>query len=428
MQALKAVTRTLGLLFLIGVLFGIILITDSLLQTPKQSQLDYIPADAELVVRINSRAVISQTFQAVLIDSEDSKLVNKIYRKIIQRRKSGKQIANDGIDYLSDIVFFKMPFKTSYVNGVLVRLNNEDAFEETVATNVTANRVAFAHNGVGLILTYNGKEKSHASAIDLEQLADNILSNALKKQKAPSSDESLISVSGKIGRFDLDLVDRAFVFNGTFTPQKAFNLSNRSHLKENGFRISGTQLSELPIEFPEAPIEYFDLNFLEYGPSDNNGIPKVNVEMLIGFKQKTDLIALLTKKLGPAFDLKDGQQEITLMNQSFFYKKINDSTYYLGSTAKPVIESKRSATLFEISGAPSTFFDYKADGFALAFIEMNPIFHASKQLALNTESIDIKMVHQRDKKVNFTGKIIFKEGTYPLHEIVRFLLEGNFLP
>jgi hypothetical protein len=223
-------------------------------------------------------------------------------------------------------------------------------------------------------------------------------------------------------------VDRAFVFNGTFTPQKAFNLSNRSHLKENGFRISGTQLSELPIEFPEAPIEYFDLNFLEYGPSDNNGIPKVNVEMLIGFKQKTDLIALLTKKLGPAFDLKDGQQEITLMNQSFFYKKINDSTYYLGSTTKPVIESKRSATLFEISGAPSTFFDYKADGFALAFIEMNPIFHASKQLALNTESIDIKMVHQRDKKVNFTGKIIFKEGTYPLHEIVRFLLEGNFLP
>ena len=428
MQALKAVTRKLGLLFLIGVLFGIILITNTLLQTPKQSQLDYIPADATLVIRINSRAVISQTLQAVLIESEDPKLVNKIYRKIIQRRKSGKQIVNDGIDYLSDILLFNMPFKTSNVTGVLVRLNNEDDFEETVATNVTANRVALAHNGVGLILTYNGKEKSHASAIDLEQLGDNILSNTLKKQKAPSSDESLISVSGKIGLFDFDLVDHAFVFNGSFTPQKSFNNANRSHLREKGFRISGTQLSELPIEFTEAPVEYFDFNFLDYGPADNNGIPKVNLEMLVGFKQKTDLIALLSDKLGSAFNLSDDQQEVTLMNQSFFYKKINDSTYYLGSTEEPKIETKRSSTLVEISGALSTFFKYEADGFALALIEMNPIFHASKQLALTTESIDIKMMLQQDKKVNFKGKILFKEGYYPLHEIVRFLLEGNFLP
>jgi hypothetical protein len=354
--------------------------------------------------------------------------VNKIYRKIIQRRKSGKQIANDGIDYLSDILLFNMPFKTSNVTGVLVRLNNEDDFEETVATNVTANRVALAHNGVGLILTYNGKEKSHASAIDLEQLGDNILSNTLKKQKAPSSDESLISMSGKIGLFDFDLVDHAFVFNGSFTPQKSFNNANRSHLREKGFRISGTQLSELPIEFTEAPVEYFDFNFLDYGPADNNGIPKVNLEMLVGFKQKTDLIALLSDKLGSAFNLSDDQQEVTLMNQSFFYKKINDSTYYLGSTEEPKIETKRSSTLVEISGALSTFFKYEADGFALALIEMNPIFHASKQLALTTESIDIKMMLQQDKKVNFKGKILFKEGYYPLHEIVRFLLEGNFLP
>jgi hypothetical protein len=428
MQALKAVTRTLGLLFLIGVLFGIILITDSLLQTSKQSQLDYIPADAELVVRINSRSILSQTLQAVLIDSDDSKLVNKIYRKIIQRKRGGKQIASDGIDYLSDVVLFKMPFKTSYVIGVLVRLNDEDAFEEAIATNVTADRVAVAHNGVGLILSYNGTEKSHASAIDLEQLADNLLSNNTKKQKAPSSEESLISVSGKLGNFDLNLVDHEFILSGTFAPNNTFQNITRSHLKENGFHISYTQLSDLSIEFPDAAIDYFDLNFLEYGPAENNGLPKVNLEMLIGFKKKTDLLALISDKLGSAFVMNDNQKEISLMNQSFFYKKLNDSTYYLGSTEKPIIESTKSTSLFKISGAPSTFFNYKAEGFALAIIEMNPLFHASKQLAMTTESINIKMMHEQDKKLSFSGKIIFKDGTYPLHEIVRFLLEGNFLP
>ena len=87
MQALKAVTRTFGLLFLLGVLIGIIFITDTLLLTTKQNQLNYIPADADLVIRIHSRAIIDQTIQSVLIDSEDSKLVNSLYRKLKHQKK-----------------------------------------------------------------------------------------------------------------------------------------------------------------------------------------------------------------------------------------------------------------------------------------------------------------------------------------------------
>ena len=425
MQALKAVTRTLGLLFLLGVLIGIIFITDTLLLTTKQNQLNYIPADADIVIRIHSRDIIDQTIQSVLIDSEDAKLVNSLYRKLKHQKKSGKKITPNGIDYLSDVVLFKMPFKTSYVIGVLVKLNDEDAFEETIGSTVTAHRVAITHNEVGLILSYGGKENNHASAIDLEQLADNILSNSTKKQKAPLREDKLISVGGKLGRFELDVSENTIVFSGKFSPNSSIKPQTRPQLKENGFHISASNLGELPFE--DLPITHFDFNFFGFDESNANGIPKLKVELLVGFKEKTDLIALLKDKLGDALIINEEQQEISVMNQLFFYKKLNDSASYIGSTQAPRIELRNSSTLFNVSGEPASFFSYKYDGFALALIEMNPLFHATKKLALTTESIDIRLVHKNDKWIEFTGKILFKKGSYPINEIIRFLMSANLM-
>ena len=56
-----------------------------------------------------------------------------------------------------------------------------------------------------------------------------------------------------------------------------------------------------------------------------------------------------------------------------------------------------------------------------------PLFHATKELALTTQNIDIHMVYKNDKQIDFTGKILFKKGTYPINEIIRFLMSANFM-
>ncbi len=427
MQALKAITRSLGLLFLIGVLFGIVLIANTVLVSPKQSQLDYIPAEAEMVVRINSRALIEQTLQSVFIDSEDEKLINNLFRKIKQRSKNGKKIENDGIDYLSDIVLFKMPFKTAYVIGVLVKLHDKDAFEESMAINVSPHRVALTHNDVGLILNYRGKENNHAAAIDLEQLADNVLSNSIKKQKAPVSGEALIVLSSKLGRLELKIVENSFVMNGSFSKDQAMNQVVNAHLKENGFFIAGYNLSEISSDFTENAVEYINFNFLGFGPAKSDGIPSVKLELLLGFKTKTDFISLVKEKIGTSVLVNEDKRLITAMNQPYHYKILNDSTFYIGSIQNPEFKTSKPSSLFKINGDPATFFNYKAKGVAMTFIEMLPLFHATKQMALMTESIDIKMTHKKEKQLILEGKIKFKKGAYPLHEIVRFLVAGNFI-
>lgn len=427
MLALKAITRTLGLLFLIGVLFGIILIANTVLVSPKQNQLNYIPAEAEMVVRINSRAFIEQTLRSVFIDSEDEKLINNLFRKLKQRSKNGKKIENDGIDYLSDIVLFKMPFKTAYVIGILVKLNNKDAFEESMAINVSPQRVALTHNDVGLILNYRGKENNHAAAIDLEQLADNVLSNSIKKQKAPEIGEALIALSSQQGRFELKVVENSFVLNGSFSKSEVMHERAHTQLQENGFCIAGYNLSEISSIFTEDTVEYINFNFLGFGAAKSNGIPAVGLEMLLGFRKKTDFISLMKEKIGTSILVNEDEQVITAINQSYYYKVLNDSTFYIGSTQYPKLKTSKPTSLFKINGDPSSFFNYKANSVAMTFIEMVPLFHATKQMALVTQSIDIKMNHKNDKQIILEGKIMFKKGTYPLHEIVRFLVAGNFI-
>lgn len=427
MHVLKAIIRSIGLLFLLGVLLILFYFTHSLLITPKQDQLNYIPQDAEVVVRINSRSIIDKTFESLLLDNNDKKLINDLYKKLLKTRKSGKKPLDVGIDFKSDVVVFKMPYKTAYVLGFLLKLSNENAFEKSIGANVTAQQVAIAHNKVGLILTYFGTERKHEDAIELQQLADNILSNSIAKQKAPESPESLISVRGKNTKFDLSIEQNVIVFNGSFLPKSQIKSATQTHLKEKGFHISASSFPELVALLPESQIDFMNFNFLGYGENTEKGFPSIQFELLVGFTSQTDVLNLLKEKFNVEPILNERGDEITLMGQTFCFKNLDDRTCYIGSTKKPEFIIQPSTKLLQISGVPSTFFAYKTDSFLVTMLEINPKFHASKQLALKTKSVDVSMNVNKNKQVQVSGKITFQDGTYPMNEILRFLMTANLM-
>jgi hypothetical protein len=428
MHALKAITRSIGLLFLLGVLLILFYFTHVLLITPKQDQLNYIPQDAELVVRINSRNMIDKTFQSLLLDNDDRKLINELYKKLIQTSKSGKKPMDLGIDYQSDIVVFKMPYKTAYVIGFLLKLNHVDAFEKSVGTDVTAQQVAITHNDVGLILTYFGNERKHEDAIEIQQLADTILSNSMAKQKAPKHSESLISIGGKNNNLDFSIEENLIDFNGSLSPKNELKSTTQKHLKAKGFHLSASHISELEALLPKSSIDFMSFNFLGYGKKTNDGFPSVQFELLVGFTSKTDVLAILKDTFKLELRVNESGDEISILGQTYFYKQLDDRTCYIGSTKNPEFETKASSTLLRIKGKPSSFFAYKSGSVLLNMLEINPKFHASKQLALKTNTVDVTLELNKNKQIDVSGKIIFQKGTYPINEITRFLLTANFIP
>jgi hypothetical protein len=427
MQALKAITRSIGLLILLGALLILFYLSHSLLITPKQDQLNYIPQEAELVLRINSKNIIEKTVQSLILNNEDQKLINDLFKKLRKARSSEKKPSDLGIDFKSDVVVFKMPYKTAYVIGFLLKLSDKDAFEKSIGAKVTAQHVAIAHNKVGLILNYFGSEQKHEDAIELQQLADNILSSSMAKQKAPESPESLISIGGKNYDLDLSIEDNTIVFEGSFSPKGALIGKTQKHLKEKGFHIATSSFNELAELLPESQIDFLNLNFLGYGENSENGFPSLQFELLVGFTAKTDAIALLKEKFNVDLSVNQNSDEISVMGQSLTFKKLDDQTIYIGSTKNPELTTRSSNTLLRIKGTPSNFFDYKSDSFFLTMMEINPKFHASKQLALKTKSVDVNMALKKNKQVQVSGRITFQEGMHPMNEIIRFLMTANLI-
>jgi hypothetical protein len=427
MQALKAIARTIGLLFLLGVLLILFYTSHLLLISPKQEQLNYIPKGAEVVVRINSRSIIDKTFHSLLLDKEDKKLINDIYKKLLEKRKSDKKSLDYGIDFKSDVVAFKMPYKTAYVIGFLLKLSSEDAFEKSIGANVTAQQVAIAHNEVGLILNYFGTERKHEDAIELQQLADNIMSNSIAKQKAPESPSSLISVRGKNTNFDLSIEENVIVFDGSFVAKSQLKTATQKHLIEKGFHIAASSFPELAALLPESQIDFMNVNFLGYGENTEKGFPSIQFELLVGFTSKTDVLQLLKEKFNVEPMLNERGDEINLVGQTFTFKQLDDRTCYIGSTKNPEFITRPSNKLLRISGVPSSFFAYTSDSFLVTMLEINPKFHATKQLALKTKSVDINMDVKKNKQVQVSGKITFQAGIYPINEIIRFLMTANLM-
>ena len=292
-----------------------------------------------------------------------------------------------GIDFKSDVVAFKMPYKTSYVIGFLLKLSSEDAFEKSIGANVTAQQVAIAHNEVGLILNYFGTERKHEDAIDLQQLADNIMSNSIAKQKAPESPSSLISVRGKNTNFDLFIEENVIVFDGSFVPKSQLKTATQKHLKEKGFHIAASSFPELAALLPESQIDFMNVNFLGYGENTEKGFPSIQFELLVGFTSKTDVLQLLKEKFNVEPMLNERGDEINLVGQTFTFKQLDDRTCYIGSTKNPEFITRPSNKLLRISGVPSSFFAYTSDSFLVTMLEINPKFHATKQLALKTKLI-----------------------------------------
>jgi hypothetical protein len=253
------------------------------------------------------------------------------------------------------------------------------------------------------------------------------LSNSIAKQKAPESNESLISVRGKNTNFDLSIEDNEIVFNGSFLPESLLKASTQKHLIEKGFHISASAFPELVELLPDSQIDFLNFNFLGYGENTEKGFPSIQFELLIGFTSKTDVLDVLKEKFNVEPILNDRGNEITLMGQTFHFKKLDDRTYYIGSTKNPEFIIQPSNKLLRISGVPSRFFAYKTDSFLVTMLEINPKFHASKQLALKTKSIDVEMELKKNKEVQVSGKITFQDGTYPINEIIRFLMTANLM-
>ena len=74
----------------------------------------HIPDNASFALRIDGRELAEKTLFSIFLESKDEVVISLLQQSISKNLKNEGQFKNYGIDYLSDIVVFELPFKNTF--------------------------------------------------------------------------------------------------------------------------------------------------------------------------------------------------------------------------------------------------------------------------------------------------------------------------
>jgi hypothetical protein len=412
---------------------------------------EFIPSNSTFAIRIDGREIVENTLFSIILESKDEAIL-KLFEETINKRTSGeKEFTNTGINYLSDIVIFKAPFEGKEVNGILFNLLNRATFLKNMPDLIGKGQVVAANENIGIILTSSNLKNSSKH---LQSFAETIVKTKNKGHhkifhygSAPHrfSEIHFHSSSNSNSETEINLVfeqkEQAFELNGNMISENKINFNDLSHiLKPDGLHITSklfsdewadslrSYLSFLSKDLPE--IKAFSMNYRGVNVINHSSgfmaIP--DAELIIQCNDDFNVSDFLhDPELSGSTDCELTESFIRFDTEILYYKQLSPKCFYIGKEPDPKLAENNRQSLFIVSGDLNPLTNIKGGGMMTAFLEMVPIFKASKNLAKSSEKINMTITCVSNNQAKINGSFLFKEGHYPMSEIMRFMLNGNLI-
>jgi len=418
----------------------------------QNANLDYIPSKATFVMRVDGRQLAETTLFSIVMESKDEEVIRLLERTFKNKVTDNEEFKNVGINFLSDVVIFKMDYNQGKVTGVLVNLYNKRLFDKNI-TSSDQNQQAFSSTeDVGLILSFTAKNDEKISSQELQKLANSILLNKenLNVQQFISNREagkfSEVYVKGNFLGNDLhssessivfEQKDQSFLLHGDIEMNHPENDSHElSHqLTEKGFHITSRAFSkELSdtlgrllsfIDKPIPEITAFSLNYEGTKIINHTSgffiIP--NMELVIQCAKPFSFQRFLKESsISEELDCEITDNTIQFQNEILYYKQLSGNSFYIGSVEQPKFKQRSENKLLHVSGKLDPLLNIQGGGMMTAILEMIPAFKACKGISNHSERIQFDITEKEHNKAEIRGELIFKKEYYPMNEILKFIL------
>ena len=414
----------------------------------------HIPDNASFALRIDGRELAEKTLFSIFLESKDEVVISLLQQSISKNLKNEGQFKNYGIDYLSDIVVFELPFKNTFIQGILVNVNNERLFNK----NLNGSKSVFScHNDVGVIFNYSSF-KDQIPISELKKIADNIVktssNNASVKFIAHHGPGKFIETYSKSSNFGestyfgkstvlFELQENSLFLSGKLD----LNSKNTTAInpltkiiEPKGIHFSSTIIPTVLVDSLNGWLKQFSLtlpsintislNLIETKIINHSSgffvIPQI--ELVIQFNKDFSIQELLSSpELITYLDYSLQKNHISFQEEKLFFKQINSKSIYIGITENPTFKTVNSNEVVKIEGNLKALTTIKGGGMMTAFLEMMPIYSASKNLAKHTESLNLSFVKKTKNNVDIKGKLKFTKDHYTMNELIKFLLVGQLL-
>lgn len=454
MQNKKALISFISIGFILAIGWVFFIISQSILKENINHNLKHVPENATFAMQLNGKEIAEHTLFSVFLESKDQEVIKLLQESFIKNIKTEGKFKNYGIDFLSNIVVFEIPYKNETVLGILVNVTNESLFRKNLKS--TGKVFALKHN-VGLILSV-GPKSNPILKPNLQALANTILSNVHKSSAIKFSD---LQDSGKFIEifsngsilksrsnfkksnilFELDR--NSLILSG----KTEINTSNskkintiRNGLYPNGLHIS---TSLIPVELSDTMnkwldqfgvkipvIEEISMNFMGTKVINHSSgffvVPQM--DLFIECEKEISIQKLLsTPEFQAYFDYSMDENSINFQDEKLFFKQITPNSFYIGIIKNPIFGTSKSNDLFRMEGSLKPLTNVQGGGLMTAFLQMLPIYKACNNIAAHTENFSLKLTKANDKEARIKGNLRFYKEYSPMNELVKFLLQGQLV-
>lgn len=395
--------------------------------TPKNNNLDYIPANSSLVISVNGNLAV-KSILADFISAEDNKLLNKLDESKSEFNQSS------GINLLSDILFVQFYKDNLKINALIVNLNDVKSFNTKFENNIIA-----SHEGVGILILNEDrlnrkllvqaaesilKSKNQLYASKLKQLRNeqSIVTLWTKNQDAKTWNCSNLMVQGeqlKLKGTSIWTKNDEQHFTRIKPNNESFHLSvnhmvnaRMSDSIGSFLQIQHNQLTGFSGNYRSLKIE--QENSFEIVP-DGDFIFQfkndVKVKDVLNSAREKDLITDLT------------ETQFVFGEKEYYYSQIDAKTLYLGRTKPVNLQLEQCEINLSIHGSPSFLTKMEGSPLILRLMNIFPAYRVGNGLSNSIQNIDIELKTKNKNTVQVDGEINFHKGKYASIELLRNVLE-----
>ena len=244
-------------------------------------------------------------------------------------------------------------------------------------------------------------------------------------------------------KIEIDIQNASLSFSGILTKDEKANIPLKTVgtiVKPSGFHISTSLvpnlfsdtlnffLNQFNTSFPlisEVSLNYYGTKIVNHS-SGFYVLPQM--EMLVTCSSKVEIEKILENtELQSYLGYKLVGNSMRFLSEKLYFKQISANSFYIGRSENPAFEKGNTTYYFNLNGSLKPLISIEGGGMMLAFLEMLPIFRASKNLAEHTEFVQMKLSKKGNKNANLEGEMRFKKTYYPMTELTRFLLIGQLL-
>jgi hypothetical protein len=448
----------ISLFFLIIVWCFFIAGREFLLTKPIEN-LYHVPSEATFAMRIDGTTVLKSAAFSIILEANDPDLIDVVNRQINEKRKRTGKSKSLGIDFLSDVVVYALPFEDGQIIGYTYNLNRPDLMRKNAKRGLDSNQVYVINDKIGVVLSLSGKKRltpsqkskmiSIAQKIAFEpsksQLADKLALRESNKIIQLSSKGQLFGETTLFNRSDMDLVleDHGLKMSGqlfkNLLEKRVFNQPKYT-LKPDGMHFYTTLIPQKiqdtihklllgnGLSLPRIQAISANYRGATINNTDRNLIYSPNMDLLVTFEKDFDFKkALLESPALSAFKLKPEGDGLSNGINEFIFKKIDSKTYLISSKkdVKPI--STPTNCLLCVKGQMDPITNIKGDKMILFFLENLPIFKTTKDFFSKTEGVKIEITNTEQNMAIVDGYFNFKKEYFPLNEFLKYSIQNNFI-